>query len=176
MGSLATCIREAHPNMATRLPAPGDDLPQPNSDYAVSKWLAPISFDSTVRRRNFVAPTFACFQYMVRWRISSRLIPAVIKHGSEGGYPPLVNGAISGTSSTCRMPPRPTSTPHSICASLTMANRFNIGSGQQDDDCRGRARLCRNCRHQAAASFRARWRRENGTWRTGFPPEKTTEF
>jgi dolichol-phosphate mannosyltransferase len=79
-----------------KVAGPGeDDLPQPNSDYAVSKVACANLIRFYGKKKKFRCANLRLFSVYGPLEDSSRLIPAVIKHGSEGGYPPLVNGAIS---------------------------------------------------------------------------------
>jgi dolichol-phosphate mannosyltransferase len=72
-----------------------DDLPQPNSDYAVSKVACANLIRFYGRKKRLRCANLRLFSVYGPLEDSSRLIPAVIKHGLQGTYPPLVNGAIS---------------------------------------------------------------------------------
>jgi dolichol-phosphate mannosyltransferase len=72
-----------------------DHLPQPNSDYAVSKVACANLIRFYGRKKKLRCANLRLFSVYGPMEDSSRLIPAVIKHGLQGTYPPLVNGAIS---------------------------------------------------------------------------------
>jgi dolichol-phosphate mannosyltransferase len=67
----------------------------PNSDYAVSKLASAnlISFFGT--RKGLPCANLRLYSVYGPFEDSSRLIPVIIKRGLEGGYPELVNPAIS---------------------------------------------------------------------------------
>ena len=72
-----------------------DHLPQPNSDYAVSKVACANLIRFYGRKKKLRCANLRLFSVYGPLEDSSRLIPAVIKHGSEGTYPPFVGGGIS---------------------------------------------------------------------------------
>jgi len=72
-----------------------DDLPQPNSDYAVSKVACANLIRFYGKKKKLRCANLRLFSAYGPLEDSSRLIPGVIKHGLEGKYPPFVNGAIS---------------------------------------------------------------------------------
>lgn len=67
----------------------------PNSHYAVSKTAAYFAHRYYKQSENL--PIFHLRFYSVYgpWEEPSRLIPTLIKQGTQGGYPPLVHAAIS---------------------------------------------------------------------------------
>jgi len=72
-----------------------DDLPQPNSDYAVSKVACANLLRYYGKRKKFPCANLRLFSAYGPLEDSSRLIPTLIKCGCEGNFPPFVNGAIS---------------------------------------------------------------------------------
>jgi len=72
-----------------------DDLPQPNSDYAVSKVACANLLRYYGKRKKFPCANLRLFSAYGPFEDSSRLIPTLIKCGCEGNFPPFVNGAIS---------------------------------------------------------------------------------
>ena len=72
-----------------------DDRPQPNSDYAVSKIACANLIRFCGKKKGLRCANLRLFSAYGPLEDSSRLIPGVIKHGLEGKYPRLVNGAIS---------------------------------------------------------------------------------
>ena len=71
------------------------DLPEPNSDYAVSKVACANLLHFQGRRNKFPCANLRLYSVYGPLEDSSRLIPAVVKFGLEGKYPPLVSPEIS---------------------------------------------------------------------------------
>jgi polyisoprenyl-phosphate glycosyltransferase len=71
------------------------DLPDPNSDYAVSKVAAANLIRYYGQKKKLPCANLRFYSIYGPLEDSSRLIPQVIKHGLLGEYPPLVNPEIS---------------------------------------------------------------------------------
>jgi len=71
------------------------DLPQPNSDYAVSKVACANLLHFYGKKKNFPCANLRLFSVYGPLEDPSRLIPAVVKLGLEGKYPPFVSRDIS---------------------------------------------------------------------------------
>ena len=71
------------------------DLPQPNSDYAVSKVAVANLLEFYGKKKRFPCANLRLFSIYGPYEDASRLIPAVIKAGLAGGYPPFVSKDIS---------------------------------------------------------------------------------
>jgi dolichol-phosphate mannosyltransferase len=67
----------------------------PNSDYAVSKVAAANLIHYFGKRKKFPCANLRLYSVYGPYEDSSRLIPNVIRYGLEGGYPELVNPAVS---------------------------------------------------------------------------------
>jgi nucleoside-diphosphate-sugar epimerase/glycosyltransferase involved in cell wall biosynthesis len=72
-----------------------DDLPQPNSDYAVSKVACANLLRFYGRKKKMPCANLRLFSAYGPLEDSSRLIPTVVTRGLEGDYPPFVNRDIS---------------------------------------------------------------------------------
>jgi dolichol-phosphate mannosyltransferase len=72
-----------------------DDLPQPNSDYAVSKVACANLLRFYGKKKKFPCANLRLFSAYGPLEDASRLIPALVKCGSVGKLPPLVNREIS---------------------------------------------------------------------------------
>lgn len=72
-----------------------DDLPQPNSDYAVSKVACANLLHFYGRKKHFPCANLRLFSVYGPLEDSSRLIPNVVKLGLERKYPPFVQRGIS---------------------------------------------------------------------------------
>jgi dolichol-phosphate mannosyltransferase len=72
-----------------------DHLPQPNSDYAVSKVGCANLIRFYGRKKKLRCANLRLFSVYGPLEDSSRLIPAVVKHGLEGTYPPCGGAGIS---------------------------------------------------------------------------------
>jgi dolichol-phosphate mannosyltransferase len=72
-----------------------DDLPQPNSDYAVSKVACANLLHFYGKKKNFPCANLRLFSIYGPLEDPSRLIPTVVKLGLERKYPPFVNRDIS---------------------------------------------------------------------------------
>jgi dolichol-phosphate mannosyltransferase len=71
------------------------ELPQPNSDYAVSKVASANLLAYYGRKQALPCANLRLFSAYGPLEDSSRLIPTVVRCGLEGKYPPLVNPSIS---------------------------------------------------------------------------------
>jgi nucleoside-diphosphate-sugar epimerase/glycosyltransferase involved in cell wall biosynthesis len=71
------------------------DLPQPNSHYAVSKVACANLIQYYGKKRGFPCANLRLFSVYGPLEDSSRLVPALVKAGAAGKYPPLVSGDIS---------------------------------------------------------------------------------
>ena len=72
-----------------------DDLPQPNSDYAVSKVACANLLQFYGKKKKFPCANLRLFSIYGPLEDPSRLIPAVVKMGLAGTYPPFVSRDIS---------------------------------------------------------------------------------
>ncbi len=72
-----------------------DDLPAPNSDYAVSKVACANLLYYYGRKKNLPCANLRLYSVYGPMEDSARLIPTVVRCGSEGHYPEFVNPAIS---------------------------------------------------------------------------------
>ena len=72
-----------------------DDLPQPNSDYAVSKVACANLLQFYGKKKKFPCANLRLFSIYGPLEDPSRLIPAVVKMGLSGTYPPFVSRDIS---------------------------------------------------------------------------------
>ena len=94
--SPATSTPAARRSTATRPPGPAEDsLPAPNSDYAVSKVACANLIYYYGQRKRFPCANLRLYSVYGPLEDSSRLIPAVVRRGPKGGYPPFVNPDIS---------------------------------------------------------------------------------
>lgn len=71
------------------------DLPQPNSDYAVSKVACANLLHYYGKKKGFPCANLRLFSAYGPLEDASRLIPMVVKLGLEGSYPPLVDRRVS---------------------------------------------------------------------------------
>jgi nucleoside-diphosphate-sugar epimerase/glycosyltransferase involved in cell wall biosynthesis len=76
-------------------PREDGDLPQPNSDYAVSKVACANLLRFYGKKKAFPCANLRLFSVYGPLEDPSRLIPTVVKRGVEGGYPPFVSRDIS---------------------------------------------------------------------------------
>jgi dolichol-phosphate mannosyltransferase len=72
-----------------------DDLPQPNSDYAVSKVSCANLLRLYGKKKSLPCANLRLFSVYGPYEDASRLIPTLVRCGLEGRFPPLVDGAIS---------------------------------------------------------------------------------
>ncbi|MGA2449894.1 MAG: NAD-dependent epimerase/dehydratase family protein [Polyangiaceae bacterium] len=72
-----------------------DDLPQPNSDYAVSKLACANLLGFYGKKRGLPCANLRLYSVYGPYEDASRLIPALLRCGLAGEFPPLVDGAIS---------------------------------------------------------------------------------
>ncbi len=107
------------------------DLPEPNSDYAVSKVSTANLIHFYGRKKGLPCANLRLYSIYGPLEDSSRLIPNVIKQGLQGQYPALVNPEIS----------RDFVYVDDVCEAFADAannlptanygDSFNIGSGQK---------------------------------------------
>jgi polyisoprenyl-phosphate glycosyltransferase len=71
------------------------DLPQPNSDYAVSKVACANLLHFYGKKKHLPCANLRLFSAYGPFEDSSRLIPTLVRLGLEGKYPPFVNRNIS---------------------------------------------------------------------------------
>lgn len=71
------------------------DLPQPNSDYAVSKVACANLLHFYGKKKRVPCANLRLFSAYGPFEDSSRLIPNLVKLGLESKYPPFVNSKIS---------------------------------------------------------------------------------
>ncbi|MES1188177.1 MAG: NAD-dependent epimerase/dehydratase family protein [Myxococcales bacterium] len=72
-----------------------DDLPNPNSDYAVSKVSCANLLRFYGRKRSLRCANLRLFSCYGPFEDASRLVPTLVRCGLRGQFPPLVDGAIS---------------------------------------------------------------------------------
>ncbi|MGA7743389.1 MAG: NAD-dependent epimerase/dehydratase family protein [Polyangia bacterium] len=72
-----------------------DDLPQPNSDYAVAKVSCANLLRLYGKKKSLPCANLRLFSAYGPQEDASRLIPTLVRCGLEGKFPPLVDGAIS---------------------------------------------------------------------------------
>jgi dolichol-phosphate mannosyltransferase len=72
-----------------------DDLPQPNSDYAVSKVACANLLRYYGKKKGLPCANLRLFSAFGPYEDSSRLIPTLVKAGCDGKFPSFVNGSIS---------------------------------------------------------------------------------
>lgn len=70
-------------------------LLQPNSDYAVSKAAASYLLGYYGHIKQFPCAHLRLYSVYGPWEERDRLVPALVREGLQGKYPPLVNPAIS---------------------------------------------------------------------------------
>lgn len=68
---------------------------EPNSDYAVSKVAASYLLGYYGRIKQFPCAHLRLYSVYGPWEERDRLVPTLVRLGSQGQYPPLVNPAIS---------------------------------------------------------------------------------
>jgi nucleoside-diphosphate-sugar epimerase/glycosyltransferase involved in cell wall biosynthesis len=72
-----------------------DELPQPNSEYAVSKVSCANLLRLYGKKKSFPCANLRLFSAYGPYEDASRLIATLVRCGLEGKFPPLVDGAIS---------------------------------------------------------------------------------
>lgn len=72
-----------------------DELPEPNSAYAVTKASATLYGGWVARERGQAVTTLRLYSAYGPWEDPRRLVPAVVVHGLEQRLPPLVDPAIA---------------------------------------------------------------------------------
>ena len=71
------------------------ELPEPNSHYAATKSAATQYCRFVGNAKGINIPTLRLYSVYGPWEEPSRLMPALVLNGLEGGYPPLANPAIA---------------------------------------------------------------------------------
>jgi dolichol-phosphate mannosyltransferase len=71
------------------------DLPQPNSEYAVSKVACANLLRLCGKKASLPCANLRLFSVYGPYEDASRLVPALIRNGMEGRFPPFVDGAVS---------------------------------------------------------------------------------
>ena len=107
-----------------------DELPEPNSDYAVMKAAATLHCRFVAQRDDVHAVTLRLYSVYGPWEEPGRLMPTLVARGLEGRLPPLVSPDTPRDFVSMRDTER---------AFLQAAQRtdlergavFNIGSGRQ---------------------------------------------
>jgi nucleoside-diphosphate-sugar epimerase len=74
---------------------PEDELPEPNSAYAVTKAAATLSCGWAARTRGAAITTLRLYSAYGPWEEPRRLMPALVAHGLDGRLPPLADPAIA---------------------------------------------------------------------------------
>jgi nucleoside-diphosphate-sugar epimerase len=74
---------------------PEDELPEPNSAYAVTKAAATLYCGWAARSREQAVTTLRLYSAYGPWEEPRRLVPAVVVHGLERRLPPLVDPHIA---------------------------------------------------------------------------------
>lgn len=72
-----------------------NELPAPNSDYAVSKVACANLLHFYGKKKKLPCANLRLYSVYGPLEDSSRLIPALVQHGVEGRYPPFVHPGIS---------------------------------------------------------------------------------
>ena len=72
-----------------------DDLPQPNSEYAVAKVSCANLLRLYGKKKSFPCANLRLFSVYGPYEDASRLVPTLVRCGLEGKFPPFVSGAIS---------------------------------------------------------------------------------
>jgi polyisoprenyl-phosphate glycosyltransferase len=72
-----------------------DDAPLPNSEYAVSKLAAAHLIDFYGKKKGLPCANLRLYSVFGPLEDSSRLIPNLIREGTQGQYPPLVDPKVS---------------------------------------------------------------------------------
>jgi dolichol-phosphate mannosyltransferase len=110
-------------------PAEGE-VPEPNSDYAVSKTSATMFCQHTARKEGWRIPTLRLYSVYGPYEEPTRFIPRLVVAGLKGQLPPLVDGSVA----------RDFVFVEDVCDAYVAAARaggedlgpvFNVGSGQQ---------------------------------------------
>jgi UDP-glucose 4-epimerase len=74
---------------------PEDELPEPNSAYAVTKASATLYCGWIARTREAAITTLRLYSAYGPWEEPRRLMPALVAHGLDGRLPPLADPAIA---------------------------------------------------------------------------------
>lgn len=74
---------------------PESELPEPNSDYAVSKCAATLYCGYMARAHQAPISTVRLYSVYGPWEEPTRLIPSLVMHGLAGKLPPLADPATS---------------------------------------------------------------------------------
>jgi dolichol-phosphate mannosyltransferase len=107
-----------------------DELPEPNSDYAVMKAAATLHCRFVAQRDDVHAVTLRLYSVYGPWEEPGRLMPTLVARGLEGRLPPLV----SPDTPRDFISMRDTERAFLAAAQRTDVERgsvFNVGSGRQ---------------------------------------------
>ena len=107
-----------------------DELPEPNSDYAVMKAAATLHCRFVAQRDDVHVVTLRLYSVYGPWEEPGRLMPTLVARGLEGRLPPLV----SPDTPRDFVSVRDTERAFLLAAERTDLERgsvFNIGSGRQ---------------------------------------------
>lgn len=74
---------------------PEDELPEPNSAYAVTKASATLLGGWIARERDAAVTTLRLYSAYGPWEEPRRLMPALVAHALDGRLPPLADPAIA---------------------------------------------------------------------------------
>jgi nucleoside-diphosphate-sugar epimerase len=76
-------------------PPPEDELVEPNSDYAVSKASATLYCRHVARARGLRLCTLRLYSIYGSYEEPARLMPSLLIHALQGGYPPLARPHVA---------------------------------------------------------------------------------
>jgi dolichol-phosphate mannosyltransferase len=109
-------------------PPSEDELPEPNSDYAVAKVAATMLGVHLARTHGLGVTTLRLYSVYGPWEEPNRLVPTLITLGLEGRLPPLVDPEVA----------RDLVYVDDICTAFVLAAEratsgavYNVGSGRQ---------------------------------------------
>ncbi len=154
---------------------PTEDAPiRPNSDYAVSKVAAANLISYYGKRKRFPCANLRLYSVYGPFEDSARLIPNIVRLGLEGTYPEFVNPAVSRDFVYVD-----DVTEAFVDTALNLAptdygESFNIGTGAQDHDRRGRNAVAASC-SASPPNRPSRCRSVPGTSRIGTPTSTRPE-
>lgn len=107
-----------------------DELPEPNSDYAVMKAAATLHCRFVAQRDDLHVVTLRLYSVYGPWEEPGRLMPTLVARGLEGRLPPLVSPDTPRDFVSVRDAERAF-----LCAAqrtdVERGSVFNIGSGRQ---------------------------------------------
>jgi UDP-glucose 4-epimerase len=103
-----------------------NELPEPNSDYAVAKAAATLVGGHIARARGLRVTTLRLYSVYGPWEDPNRLVPTLVAQGLEGRLPPLVDPDVA----------RDLVYVDDVCDAFTLAAErgsgvYNLGSGVQ---------------------------------------------